>query len=99
MAGCRPAPWCRCGPACPRRMPAQPKQSKPLHSKKRASWDVPVLRLRHLSNIMAAFGLPDGADAAVIGPRMSPASNKGLLFHRLPEYFVKLHASPDIWSR
>ncbi|CCE03600.1 hypothetical protein BRAS3809_7710011 [Bradyrhizobium sp. STM 3809] len=30
---------------------------------------------------------------------MSPASNKGLLFHRLPEHFVKPRAVPDIWSQ
>jgi hypothetical protein len=50
-------------------------------------------------NIVAAFGLPDGGDAAVIARRVSPGSNKGLLFHRLPEYLVKLTPSPDIWSR
>ncbi|CAL76805.1 hypothetical protein BRADO2999 [Bradyrhizobium sp. ORS 278] len=55
--------------------------------------------MRHLSNIVAAIGLPGGGDAAVIAWTVSPASNKDLLFHRLPENSVKPRAAPDIWSQ
>ncbi|WP_316227490.1 hypothetical protein [Bradyrhizobium sp. SZCCHNR1047] len=48
---------------------------------------------------MAAFGLPGGGDTAVIAAAVSPEGNKGLLFHRLPEYFVKLTPRPIFGRR
>jgi len=45
--------------------------------------------MRPLSNIVAAFRLPGGADVAVIWPQLWSEGNKGLLFHRLREFFVK----------